>query len=317
MRMWKLGAYVLALLAVACGGATETETQTPETEGALTLPLTATSADGKVFKLVGAAFEIMGPQQNILITDTSADTVNVPLAIGAYSIRLHGGWQLERANEPGQRVRAELISPNPLSFSIEKGATSQVRFLFKLQGEGSADVGIHVDSGGSISGDIQFQYASSDPRDGPLFDSLAGQTVPFTLSFETSTISRSTDGVVRRLHVTTGPVTLQFGGMPSEALTGRVAPALNGTTAEFVLEATPYGRVRFLGLRLGMGSPDSPNDDRQFFFTLREQDLLESVLDSEGYPAAKPFQVDSLVSIEKSYSGSRADGQGLFRITPY
>ncbi|WP_143177805.1 hypothetical protein [Cystobacter ferrugineus] len=314
MRMWKLGAYVLALMAVACGGATETETQTPEMEGALTLPLTATSADGKVFKLVGAAFEIMGPQ-NVLVTDTSADTVSVPLAIGVYSIRLHSGWQLERANEPGQRVQAELISPNPLSFSIEKGATSQVRFLFKLQGEGSADVGIHVDSGGSISGEIEFQGASSDPRDGPLFEPLVGQRVPFTLSFESSTLSKSTDGVVRRLHVTTGPITLQFGGVPSEALTSRVAPALNGTTAEFVLEATPYGRVRFLGLHLGMGANGTP--DRLFIFNLREQDVLESVLDNEGYPAAKPFEVNSLVSIQTTSSSSRVDGQGLFRITPY
>lgn len=316
MRMGKLSVYVLALMVAACGGTTDTGTQDPEQGGTLTLPLTTKTAEGYTYRLVNPTFEISGPQ-NVVIANTPSDTVSVPLTVGLYSIKLRTPWLLERTDRPGEPVQAELISPNPLAFNLAKGETTQVRFLFKLPGEGSADVGIHVDAGGSISGTIVISQASdSGPvGEGTDFKALEGQTVPFTLSFESSTITRELSGPDRELHVVTGPITFQFGATPSSVLASRVAPALTGATAEYSLFATPNGEVFFTGLRVGARTPTQPG--RTFIFSLDQQmGRIPYVADKDGYPTASTIQVETRVSIETSTNRSRAEGMSNVRLTP-
>lgn len=313
MRMWKLGAYVLALMAVACGGITQNDIETPEQGGLLMMPLTSTGADGKTYKLVNGDFEITGTQ-SLNLSVPPEDSVSVPLRPGLYAIRLQGPWRVVLADKPSESLSVELVSPNPLQFTIQKGEKTQVRFLFKLPGEGSADVGFQVDTGGLISGNLLIESASSSPADGPLFDSLMGQSVPVLLGFESVTLTRSTEGGAKRLHVLTSPITLQFGGTPHETLAGRVAPALKGTTVEFDLIADPSRQVRFTGIRLGWATASDPG--RQFTLRMQEQFLMQPVLDNDGYPSARSFQLDANVTIEKLESSSRVMGRGSFRITP-
>ncbi|ATB34370.1 hypothetical protein [Melittangium boletus] len=282
MRMSNIGACVLALVVVACGGAVETETQTSETGGTLQLPLTTPGPENKTYRLVGASFNITGPE-TVAITDTSADTLNVPLEVGDYAIEIGGTYHLERADEPGKPVSAQLISPTTLTFAVTKATTTQVRFQFKLAGSGTADVGFSVDNGGFISGTFHVDHASAPPDGSPLFTSLVNKDIPFTLSYSTATITKEDYGA-KTLSVLTGPIFVQFGGVDSAGLTRDVAPAFNGQQLAFQLRAEPDGRVTFSGIQL-YGSPE-----RRFDLHVQMGAPFTAPLDSEGYPLPGLFQ---------------------------
>jgi hypothetical protein len=228
VRLWKLGACVLALLVASCGG--ETGTVDQKAEGTLRLPLVSPTPGGGLYKLVGAKFNITGPK-TVTIEDTSADTVQTTLTAGSYTIEFAGTWHMESMDAPGTPVQAQLLSPNPLPLIVKKGETSEVRFLFKLPGEGTANVGIVVDSGGWLAGTLQFTERTS-PGTPSGFDELVGKSVPFVISVQSYTLYR--DSWMPRLWVDSTSTTVQFGGAPSAQLQ-RVAASLTGAPLSFSL----------------------------------------------------------------------------------
>src|SRR5262249_1816521 len=115
-----------------CGGGS-TEPVVPEGSGRLELPLIAQGPDGGPYQLVNATFIITGPQ-NLTITHTSSDEVTVPLIAGVYSIRLDGNWHLDRSEERGQPIPAELFSPNPMTFAGESDYCPTRRFSDLVSG---------------------------------------------------------------------------------------------------------------------------------------------------------------------------------------
>ncbi|MBN8465376.1 hypothetical protein JYJ95_02560 [Corallococcus exiguus] len=233
---WFVGA--LALLALACGEVSETSTPViREGEGLLELPLVSTSA-GRSYKLVGATFAITGPQ-NATITDTSADSVSLALMAGTYSIQMNGEWRVERTDAPGVSVPVTLVSPNPMTFTLGEGESRPVRFLFKVPGDATADVGIGVDSGGWISGSIQFAVRSPPPGSPPdIFAEVVGKSIPFVISFESSTVTRSVDSGEKRVLIETAPVTLQFGGETGTEFQQQFVAPLQGQPMTILI--TPY-----------------------------------------------------------------------------
>ncbi|MFP2926866.1 hypothetical protein ACLESO_17035 [Pyxidicoccus sp. 3LG] len=291
MRKFNCSVIALALLVWACGGASSTEKLEPlPNEGVLQLPLTTTSTDGQRYRLVGATFAITGTQ-SLNITDTSADTVAVPLPAGTYSIRLEGQWRLERVEAPGQTVLASLMSPNPTAFSLAEGETRSVRFLFKVPGNGTADVGFTVDSGGWLSGTFDFEPLPEPVPENSL-SVLAGTSVPFIISWDTATLTRDSSFGERHLRVATGPITVQFGGAYSELLHDRLAPALQGSgPLQFSLFAFPYGEVEFSGLEM------HPQPGGQFELIMQDALVGSAVLDSEGFPAARPFDFEAPIEL--------------------
>jgi hypothetical protein len=283
MRLWNLGACVLALLVVSCGG--ETGTVEPKTEGTLRLPLVSPAPDGKMYKLVGATFNITGPQ-TVTLTDTSADTVQTTLLAGAYTLELAGTWQMERMDAPGTPVPAQLLSPNPLPFFVKKGETSEVRFLFKLPGEGTANVGIRVDSGGWISGTIQFT-GREYPNEGPgMFDELLGKSVPFVISFESYTLNQ--ESWTSQMYVYTGPTIVQFGGPPSESL-ARVAAAMKDESAMFSLRSVGNGVIEFGGVMI--------RDMQTGYELTTHPGSFSGEVDAQGYPLFQPFEVQTSATL--------------------
>jgi hypothetical protein len=288
VRLWNLGACALALLVVACGGETvapEQQQQAVGDMGTVQFPLTSPSPNGKVYRLVGATFELTGPQ-TVTVTDTAADTVMVPLTVGAYTAKLGGTWRLEDMATPGVTVPAQLLSPNPLPFFVDKDRPTQVRFQFKLASEGSADVGIRVDNGGWISGTIQFiELENPGPVPGP-FDALVGKSVPFLVSYEMAQL-RKDNYYGKELNVTTDSTTFQFGGEPSETLE-RAAASMRNSMIVFGLRATSDGRLAFNGLHFMGAPPDA------FRLEIGPSDMpFVGALDSEGYPAPRPFQTST------------------------
>jgi hypothetical protein len=289
-----LGACALALLVAACGG--ETVTTEQQEMGTARLPLTSPSPNGKLYRLVGATFEFAGPQ-TVTVTDTSADTVMVPLPVGTYTAKLGGAWRLEDVAAPGTTVLAQLVSPNPLPLFVTKDQVSEVRFQFKLAGDGTADVGIRVDKGGWLSGTIQFTELQS-PTPGP-FDELVGKSVPFLLSYESGTLLRESN-YGKSVIVMADLTTVQFGGAPSEVL-ARAAASMKGSTVSFSLRANQEGRLEFGGLY----PRNSPNPDA-FKLDMMGGPAFVGPVDSEGYPALRPFETESPYVYFRDAQGANA-----------
>ncbi|WP_148282222.1 hypothetical protein [Corallococcus coralloides] len=244
----------IALLAVACGGSSEQPTPIMrQGEGVLELPLVSTTASGRSYKLVGATFVITGAQ-SVTLTDTSADTVSVPLIAGDYSISMNGSWHIERTDAPGQTVQATLVSPNPMRFTLAEGEMRPVRFLFKVPGELNTDVGFSVDDGGWISGSFKFGARPPPPPYFPpeylgFFNELWEKTVPFVISFESVTTTRAEEDSRKLLIIQTSPITLQFGGEHSDILQHQVIPAFRGLPMKFILEAESSQPISYVHMR--------------------------------------------------------------------
>ncbi|WP_121724778.1 hypothetical protein [Corallococcus sp. AB049A] len=295
MLKWFVGA--LALLAVACGEIAETSTPVlRDGEGLLELPLVSTSA-GRSYKLVGATFAITGPQ-NATLTDTSAETVSQPLIAGAYSIQMNGEWHVERTDAPGVTVPVTLVSPNPMTFILDEGETLPVRFLFKVPEDGTANVGIGVDTGGWISGTIQFDaYDGPLPADPPdYFTELRGKSVPFVITFESATLTRVDDYWTKQVQVQTSPITVQFGGAPTVVLQ-QFASAFRGLPLSFTLLGSTQGSgwMSMMHIQTASGG---------FNWDL---DMSRAMLDvdAEGFPLLKPFSFNQVSTmLFRQYMGN-------------
>ncbi|MBN9682686.1 MULTISPECIES: hypothetical protein [unclassified Corallococcus] len=278
---WFVGA--LALLALACGEVSETSTPVVrDGEGLLELPLVSTSA-GRSYKLVGATFAITGPQ-NATITDTSAESVSLPLMAGTYTIQMNGEWHVERTDAPGVAVPVTLVSPNPMSFVLGEGETRPVRFLFKVPEDGTATVGIGVDSGGWIAGTIEFESRPTSPGEPwDVFGELSGKSIPFVISYESATVTRSNEYGYKRIEIQTAPVTFQVGGATGAAFQQRIVGALHGRSMSFFLEASdPTGATA--------GPIVLENIERAIRFEMGPMAVAFG-LDADGYPLMHPAPI--------------------------
>lgn len=277
---WLVGA--LALLAVACGEVSEPSTPVLRAgEGLLELPLVSTTSAGRGYKLVGATFAITGPQ-SATITDTSSDSVSLPLIAGTYSIKMEGEWHVERTDAPGVPVPVTLVSPNPMSFTLGEGESRPVRFLFKVPEDGTADVGIRVDHGGWISGTLEFEERMPPPAGGPLdiFAGLAGKSIPFVISYESATVTRTNEYGHKQTQIETAPVTFQLGGEVPEKVMQQFVSALQGRSMSFFVEASGPGYTYPVRLFL-------ENLERGMQFELYLHMLFIGA-DAEGYPLLVP-----------------------------
>ncbi|HVZ34003.1 MAG TPA: lamin tail domain-containing protein [Polyangiaceae bacterium] len=136
------------------------------------------------YRLARAHFSIEGTAQLELTTDDDStdDSLQRALPVGDYSVELEPGWQLERVAaaagsasgaptakgeassgtattaqaQGSQVVAADLVSQNPLDFSIRGGETTSLTFQFKTKtapapsdSEGQLRVDIEVDGVGA------------------------------------------------------------------------------------------------------------------------------------------------------------------------
>ena len=265
---WFVGA--LVLLAVACGEVSEPPIPvTPDDTGLLVLPLVSTSAGGD-YKLVGATFSITGPQ-NATLTDTSAASVSVPLKAGTYTVQLNGGWHMERADRPGVTVPVMLVSPNPMTFTLDEAETLPVRFLFKVPKNGSET----ADLGGWISGTLVFEQ----PPAGSIFADMGGMRVPFVIGFESSTVTQRIESGINEVDVQTGPVTVQFGGKTTEEVQRRFVAPLQGSTLKIHMASTAPSVVYIEEFAL-----ENPAHGVRFALKLSSFVLMQ---DLNGYPIMK------------------------------
>jgi hypothetical protein len=112
------------------------------------------------YRLLGAEFTLTGDAELSLSGDDEpgADTLVRALPAGSYELELEDGWQLLALDAAGERpVPAELVSDNPVAFTIDTGGTTNLSYQFETRGssggasgdDGSLRVGIEVDGVGA------------------------------------------------------------------------------------------------------------------------------------------------------------------------
>lgn len=156
----------LGVLLSACGSSDEEGYQ-----GRLSVRLQA-QANGITYRLSGAFFDVTGPETVTLSSDADPDAVAIQhtLTAGDYSIQLREGWQLERRSPVDMEfdaINAELVSDDPLSFTIIDEEQTDVIYSFETDGtlvnlaEGDLNVGIDVTNTGAPP-----NVAITSPADG-------------------------------------------------------------------------------------------------------------------------------------------------------
>ena len=131
-----VGALALALAASVVGCSSSADVSSEAQLGTVSMQLTG-QTNGNSYRLRNARFDVAGPTQTVLDseTDLTLTTLNATLPTGDYTITLEPGWSLEKlAGGTFQVVDAALTSPNPKSFQILGGGTSNVAYQFSTNG---------------------------------------------------------------------------------------------------------------------------------------------------------------------------------------
>ncbi len=154
-----VGVALLTLVMAACSSTPIDTTEQSSTEsdlGSVNLPLTTTVKDGTVYHLKAATFTITGvalAAPRVVSPPVDEGVHNEPLPVGAYSILLSKGWVLEKrgpAEKAFTPVTAQLVTPNPLGFTVDGKLPADAFFGFVTSsgdvslGQGSVNIRIGV-----------------------------------------------------------------------------------------------------------------------------------------------------------------------------
>lgn len=160
--------------------------------GQLRLGLTSGIGESR-FRLEQATFVISGTAQVELQSDDSpdGDTLQRALPAGDYSAELLPGWRLARGGAPDQPVAAELVSGNPLDFSIRTGELTTVTYQFRTTGSappagGGGEVRVAIEVDGMGASRLLFSELMKNPQtlpdaDGEWLELYNGGTQPMDL----------------------------------------------------------------------------------------------------------------------------------------
>ncbi|HKO93574.1 MAG TPA: lysyl oxidase family protein, partial [Polyangiaceae bacterium] len=117
----------------------------PTAQGQVQLSLVGVSSSGTAYRLRQAIIVVQGPSSTTFLdSDVEPDSTSLgaTVAVGSYTAFLQEGWVLERISGPSgsQPLSATLLSPNPMAFSVESGASTGVPLRFAV-GDETVDVG--------------------------------------------------------------------------------------------------------------------------------------------------------------------------------
>jgi len=135
-----------SMLPTACDGGSATVVDALSGQGQLQLNLIGVSNTGNAYRLRQAIIVVQGPSSTIFLNsdeDPDATSLGASVAVGSYSAFLQEGWILERLSDSGgtpQPLRATLLSPNPVGFSVAGGEATIVPLRFSV-GDETVDVG--------------------------------------------------------------------------------------------------------------------------------------------------------------------------------
>ncbi len=174
MKLTRLSPLLTALLAAL---AASCASDPPSTEvGNARMSLATTSASGVDYRLRDAVFDLTGPQEVSVLSETypgSEGTIIVPLATGEYSVALRDGFRMEYSTDDllhnWTEISAELTSQNPTEVTIVTSETTSVLFAFRVNGN-------LITFGGELG--IEIAVDDNASRCAPHFVEIPGAEVP-------------------------------------------------------------------------------------------------------------------------------------------
>ena len=279
--------------------------------GTLEIPLTTTAPSGDQYRLVGAIFDVTGPDFSEQIVDQpDALVISRAVPVGVYEVELQGRHQLEK-NVDGvwTTVPALLVSPNPqVGLVVASDAVTQAIFRFRTrEGEvvfapGQLDVRIEVEPAGALCGAGTacltggFMLATDLPvvNDVPstgAFTHLLAVPVTFGFSFVPGPFELDVMPFGRCMRMAANQVQAAFAGDPTGFLQNVFAPNLAGSQAFLSFCSDGQGGVTFEGVNFF----DTPN---QWGFELGSAPA-PLALDGAGYPVPASFVGSSEARLRK------------------
>lgn len=279
--------------------------------GTLEIPLSTTTPSGDQYRLVGATFDVTGPDFSEQIVDQpDALLISRAVPVGVYDVELQGRYHLEK-NVDGvwTTVPALLVSPNPqVGLVIASDAVTQAIFRFRTrEGEvafapGELNILIEVEPAGALCGagaacltggftvSTDLPVVNDVPSTGA-FAHLVGVPVTFGVSFTPGLIEPNVMPFGRCVRMAANDVTVAFSGDPTGFLQNVVAPNLAGSEAFLSFCSDGLGGVTFDGVNFF----DTPN---QWGFELGSAPV-SLALDGAGYPVPASFAGNSEARLRK------------------
>jgi hypothetical protein len=264
--------------------------------GTLEIPLSTTTPSGDQYRLVGATFDVTGPDFSEQIVDQPDDLlISRAVPIGVYDVELQGRYHLEK-NVDGMwtTVPALLVSPNPQAgLVVASDAVTQAIFRFRTrEGEvvfapGELEILIEVEPAGALCGAgtacltggftlaTDLPVVNEVPSTGA-FAHLLGVPVTFGVSFVPGPIEPDVMPFGRCVRMAAEQVQVAFAGDPTGFLQSVFAPNLAGSQAFLSFCSDGFGGVTFDGVNFF----DTPN---QWGFELGSTPVSLG-LDGAGYP---------------------------------
>lgn len=92
-------------------------------------------ANGVHYRLEGDVFTLTGTTERSLSRNGSDSLIVATLPAGDYQVELQDGWTLWKEDDLGdEQVDAQLVSENPVSFSVEGGELVVATWVFRTHG---------------------------------------------------------------------------------------------------------------------------------------------------------------------------------------
>ncbi len=143
---------------IATTGAACAQADPVQGDGSLRVGLWGEGASGARYHLSDAGFHITGDGVEALVTAADepdgTPSLSIPLAAGHYELELLPGWEVYRGSigdpQPAQVV-ADLITPNPVEFAVADNFSTEVTYMFEIEGD------LVPMSDGTLDIDVEFQ----------------------------------------------------------------------------------------------------------------------------------------------------------------
>jgi hypothetical protein len=225
----------------------------------LEIPLVQSGADGAVYRLRDASFEVTAPGGAVEVIDGDVDvaSVSLPVTPGTYSIRLVAGWVLERSVDGTsfESLDAVLGAQNPQVVHVFPDVVQPVVFRFYVRDDlGALEIAFGVvPAPQKLFGTLSFVEATG------VLGSYAGRSVDYVNYFDGAQqrLETEADGTRVRHYLATG-IGTEFFNDPIGIFAGVVAPQAAGGTLDMKIRALPDGSQELVGAVITFtGNPTS------------------------------------------------------------
>lgn len=272
---------VLAALALAVPGcATEPSHDGPT--GTLVLPLVQAGADGQVFRLTNAVFDITGGDGtfNETITATLETELDVTMPPGIVEVFLHDGWTLERSTDGGATftpVSALLASFNPGAARILANAPSSLEFAFIVRDtSGTLQIKLSVISQPrELAGGFIVETATGDLA---AYADSANRRLDFAVFYDLFSLKSEVlpDGTKQHVY-TANHVAAEWYNDHLGVFATQIGPDMTGGFLTYTVAARPDGTFEVSGELAGLSTDI-------LFGPSTIDDITSPTLDPDGFP---------------------------------